>query len=60
MKIDRPGAAIIGGVLMLAFRTVGKEQALQSIDFTTIVLLHWGTGRCARRPRPRRVASPSA
>jgi len=39
MKIDRPGAAIIGGVLMVAFRIVGAEQALQSIDFATIVLL---------------------
>jgi len=39
MKIDRPGAAIIGGVLMVAFRIVGGHQALQSIDFATIVLL---------------------
>jgi Na+/H+ antiporter NhaD/arsenite permease-like protein len=39
MKIDRPGAAIIGGVLMVAFRIVGAQQALQSIDFATIVLL---------------------
>jgi Na+/H+ antiporter NhaD/arsenite permease-like protein len=39
MKIDRPGAAIIGGVLMVAFRIVGAPQALQSIDFATIVLL---------------------
>ena len=39
MKIDRPGAAIIGGVLMVAFRSVGAQEALQSIDFATIVLL---------------------
>jgi len=39
MKIDRPGAAIIGAVLMVAFRVVGAAEALQSIDFATIVLL---------------------
>jgi Na+/H+ antiporter NhaD/arsenite permease-like protein len=39
MKIDRPGAAIIGGVLMVAFRIVGAPEALTSIDFATIVLL---------------------
>ena len=39
MKIDRPGAAIIGAVLMVAFRIVGTDEALQSIDFATIVLL---------------------
>src|SRR5438034_2870672 len=39
MKIDRPGAAIIGGVLMVAFRIVGTRDALASIDFATIVLL---------------------
>lgn len=39
MKIDRPGAAIIGAVLMVAFRIVGAPQALASIDFATIVLL---------------------
>ena len=39
MKIDRPGAAIIGGVLMVAFRIVGPTDALASIDFATIVLL---------------------
>ena len=39
MKIDRPGAAIIGAVLMVAFRIVGADEALQSIDFPTIVLL---------------------
>src|SRR6185436_14790695 len=39
MKIDRPGAAIIGAVLMVAFRIVGADEALGSIDFATIVLL---------------------
>jgi Na+/H+ antiporter NhaD/arsenite permease-like protein len=39
MKIDRPGAAIIGAVLMVAFRIVGAPEALASIDFATIVLL---------------------
>jgi Na+/H+ antiporter NhaD/arsenite permease-like protein len=39
MKIDRPGMAIIGAVLMVAFRVVTAEDALQSVDFATIVLL---------------------
>ena len=39
MKIDRPGAAIIGAVLMVAFRSVDADEALASIDFATIVLL---------------------
>ena len=45
MKIDRPGAAIIGAVLMLACRIVGAREALTSIDFATIVLLF--LSRCA-------------
>ncbi len=39
LKIDRPGAAIIGAVLMVAFRIVDARQALASIDFATLVLL---------------------
>ena len=39
MKGDSPGAAIIGAVLMVAFRIVGTQEALQSIDFATVVLL---------------------
>jgi Na+/H+ antiporter NhaD/arsenite permease-like protein len=39
MKIDRPGAAVIGAVLMVALGVVGPPDALQSIDFGTIVLL---------------------
>jgi Na+/H+ antiporter NhaD/arsenite permease-like protein len=39
MKIDRPGAAIIGAVLMVAIRAVRPADALRFIDFGTIVLL---------------------
>jgi Na+/H+ antiporter NhaD/arsenite permease-like protein len=39
MKIDRPGAAIIGAVLMAAFRIILPADALRTIDFSTIVLL---------------------
>jgi Na+/H+ antiporter NhaD/arsenite permease-like protein len=39
LKIDRPGAAIIGAVGMVAFRIVQPGQALHFIDFGTIVLL---------------------
>ena len=39
MKIDRPGAAIIGAVLMVAFRVVSANTALRAVDFATIVLL---------------------
>ncbi len=39
MKIDRPGAAIIGAVLMVAFRIVLPQDVLHFIDFNTIVLL---------------------
>src|SRR5437867_8006546 len=39
MKIDRPGAAIIGAVLMVAFGIMGASEALASIDFATVVLL---------------------
>jgi Na+/H+ antiporter NhaD/arsenite permease-like protein len=39
LKIDRPGAAIIGAVAMTAFRIVPPRQALYFIDFPTIVLL---------------------
>lgn len=39
MKIDRPGMAIIGAVLMVAFRVVSAEDALRSVDFATLVLL---------------------
>jgi Na+/H+ antiporter NhaD/arsenite permease-like protein len=39
MKIDRSGMAIIGAVLMVAFRIVGAQDALRAVDFATIVLL---------------------
>ncbi len=39
MKIDRPGAAIIGAVLMVALRIMSARDALAAIDFSTIVLL---------------------
>src|SRR5881628_2237554 len=39
MKIDRPGAGVIGAVLMVAFRIVTPADALRYIDFSTIVLL---------------------
>ena len=39
LKIDRPGAAIIGAVLMVAFRIMTAQDALHAIDFSTIVLL---------------------
>jgi len=39
LKIDRPAAAIIGAVGMVAFRIVPAHGALGIIDFPTIVLL---------------------
>ena len=39
MKIDRPGAAIIGAVLMVALGAVHPDEALHFIDFGTIALL---------------------
>lgn len=39
MKIDRPGAAIIGAVLMVACGVVLPQNALHFIDLSTIVLL---------------------
>jgi Na+/H+ antiporter NhaD/arsenite permease-like protein len=39
LKIDRPGAAIIGAVAMVGFRIVQPGEALRSIDFATVVLL---------------------
>lgn len=39
MKIDRPGMAIIGAVLMIAFGVVTAGEALRFIDFGTLVLL---------------------
>jgi Na+/H+ antiporter NhaD/arsenite permease-like protein len=68
LKIDRPGAAIIGAVAMVAFRIVQPQQALQFIDFPTVVLLfsmmlivgnlhlvgffEWNVGFVLRRLKP--------
>ena len=37
--IDRPAAAVIGAAMMFAFRVLGPEQGLRSINYATIVLL---------------------
>jgi Na+/H+ antiporter NhaD/arsenite permease-like protein len=39
LKIDRPGAAIIGAVAMVAARILRPAEALHFIDFSTLVLL---------------------
>ncbi len=38
-KIDRPAMAVIGAVLMFIFGVLSPKQAIESIDFTTLVLL---------------------
>lgn len=71
MKIDRPGMAIIGAVLMVAFGIVQANQALRFIDFGTLVLLfsmmvvvgclhlagffEWVTGQIVVRLKPRHL-----
>jgi Na+/H+ antiporter NhaD/arsenite permease-like protein len=71
MKIDRPGMAIIGAVLMVAFGIVRADQALRFIDFGTLVLLFsmmvvvgclhlagffdWITGQIVMRLKPRHL-----
>jgi Na+/H+ antiporter NhaD/arsenite permease-like protein len=68
LKIDRPGAAIIGAVGMVAFRIVEPTDTLRFIDFSTIVLLfammlivgtlhlvgffEWNAGMVLRRLKP--------
>ncbi|PYV16045.1 MAG: anion transporter [Acidobacteria bacterium] len=39
MKIDRPGAAVIGAVLMVVTGVLGPSEALRAVDFSTLVLL---------------------
>ncbi|HKD90839.1 MAG TPA: anion transporter [Terriglobales bacterium] len=39
LKIDRPGAAIVGAVVMVAIKVVSPANAIRSVDFATIVLL---------------------
>ena len=71
MKIDRPGMAIIGAVLMVAFGIVGADEALRFIDFSTLVLLfsmmlvvgclhlsgffNWITAEIVKRLKPRHL-----
>ncbi len=71
MKIDRPGMAIIGAVLMVAFGIVGANEALRLIDFSTLVLLfsmmvvvgslhlsgffNWITAEIVKRLKPRHL-----
>lgn len=38
-RLDRTAAAVIGGVLMFAFRILSPARGLASVDFATIVLL---------------------
>lgn len=38
-RIDRPAMAVIGAALMFAFGALTPRQAIQSIDFATLVLL---------------------
>jgi len=68
LKIDRPGAAIIGAVVMFAFGIVHPNDSLRFIDFSTLVLLfsmmlivgnlhlvgffEWNAGFVLRRLRP--------
>jgi Na+/H+ antiporter NhaD and related arsenite permeases len=71
LKIDRPGMAIIGAVLMVSFGIVGAGEALRFIDFSTLVLLFsmmvvvaglhlagffdWITAEIVRRLKPRHL-----
>jgi Na+/H+ antiporter NhaD/arsenite permease-like protein len=71
LKIDRPGMAIIGAVLMVAFGIVGSNEALRFIDFSTLILLfsmmlvvgclhlsgffNWITAEIVRRLKPRHL-----
>jgi Na+/H+ antiporter NhaD/arsenite permease-like protein len=38
-RIDRPAMAVIGAVLLFVFGVLGPKSAIESIDFTTLVLL---------------------
>lgn len=38
-RIDRTGAAIIGASLMIAFRVLTMEEAIQSVNIETLILL---------------------
>jgi Na+/H+ antiporter NhaD/arsenite permease-like protein len=39
LKIDRPGAAIVGAVAMFTFRILEPDDSLKFINFSTLVLL---------------------
>ncbi len=39
LRIDRPGAAVVGASLMVAAGTLSFDEALRSVDWATIVLL---------------------
>lgn len=39
LRIDRPGAAIVGATLMIAAGVISLDEAYQHIDFRTLVLL---------------------
>ena len=38
-RVDRTGAALLGGIAMLVFEKIGSQAAWASIDFPTISLL---------------------
>jgi Na+/H+ antiporter NhaD/arsenite permease-like protein len=38
-RVDRAGAAVIGASLMVASGSIGFQEALQAVDWPTIVLL---------------------
>ena len=38
-RIDRPAAAVIGAAMMFAFHVLTPKRGLESVDYTTIVLL---------------------
>lgn len=39
LRIDRTGAAVVGAILMLVTGAIGFSEAVQAIDFRTLVLL---------------------
>lgn len=39
LKVDRPGAALLGALVLLAGRSLTEQQAIQSIDVPTLALL---------------------
>src|SRR5579871_4767074 len=38
-KLDRPAVGLLGGVFMVTFGVLSRQEALHAIDFPTIVLL---------------------